>query len=383
LLGEVISGTKLFCVFGSGLFVQGIVDMLLSMGVWAGNIRTDYTTKIDAASLRRRQEERTTLQADVTFPVRQFAAPRLNGKGRRCSYLTRTNAAVVMEHITEALVQSQPVNPVEFMQTMLTELSVSTPTVVNTHASETSFWNNYWETNSLTWQSPEVSPWLKRVVKEFVFPGCRVFVPLCGKSADLKYLLDIGCHVIGAECSAIACEDFFLENNIDGYMKETVCTDGDKSTSTIVRHFSSIHAIELYEGDIFHLTDKYLNGKVNVIIDRAALVALTPDLIAPKYLPLMCHLLEPVRGVMYLASVSELPDEVAPPHKYTSAQIENLVGTFFDKCEHKEDYRYRVHSGYVCEPIYKLHGQKTEVALESYRYSMERAVSDNEKSIQV
>ncbi|XP_014680650.1 PREDICTED: thiopurine S-methyltransferase-like, partial [Priapulus caudatus] len=42
----------------------------------------------------------------------------------------------------------------------------------------------------------------------------KVFVPLCGKSADVHWLSTLGYQVLGVECSEIAVKAFFEEQNI-------------------------------------------------------------------------------------------------------------------------------------------------------------------------
>jgi len=162
-------------------------------------------------------------------------------------------------------------------------------------------------------------------------------------------LLDAGHHVVGAECSGIACVDFFSENNIPGYAREELKTCSGKR---IIRHKSTVRPIQLYEGDIFDLTAEIV-GPIDAVLDRAALVALPPAIIGDQYLPLIASLLRP-GGKMLFASVSELPFPKAPPHAYESHQIEGLLSTFFSEIDMKEVHRYRVNAGHVSEPVYML-----------------------------
>jgi hypothetical protein len=52
------------------------------------------------------------------------------------------------------------------------------------------------------------------------------------------------CRVIGSDCSALCCEDFFRENNMTGYKAEKIGVG--KSGTPIVKHTSSISKIELF-----------------------------------------------------------------------------------------------------------------------------------------
>ena len=50
-LASEIAGIRLFCICGSGVFCEAMVNMLLKLGVWPGSIRTDYTTRVDPARM--------------------------------------------------------------------------------------------------------------------------------------------------------------------------------------------------------------------------------------------------------------------------------------------------------------------------------------------
>lgn len=47
------------------------------------------------------------------------------------------------------------------------------------------------------------------------------FVPLCGKTLDMAWLLERGCSVVGAEGVMYVAEDFYKENNIE-YVVEDI-----------------------------------------------------------------------------------------------------------------------------------------------------------------
>jgi hypothetical protein len=48
----------------------------------------------------------------------------------------------------------------------------------------------------------------------------RFFVPLCGKTQDLKFLYDQGFHVVGCEGVEKACVEFYEENGMEYSRKE-------------------------------------------------------------------------------------------------------------------------------------------------------------------
>jgi len=136
---------------------------------------------------------------------------------------------------------------------------------------EASFWHNRWQTNQTGWHERAVNPLL---VEHFpslnVPPGGRVFVPLCGKSLDLSWLLSRGYAVAGAELSELAVTQLFAELGI-----EPSISDIGK-----LRLFHG-EKIDIFVGDIFDLSREIL-GPVDAVYDRAALVAL-PETMRPRY----------------------------------------------------------------------------------------------------
>jgi thiopurine S-methyltransferase len=139
------------------------------------------------------------------------------------------------------------------------------------------FWYERWKSNQIGFHLPEANPLL---VKHFsalnLTPKIpqktspRVFLPLCGKTLDIAWLLAQGYQVVGAELSQIAVEDLFSQLNLTPNITQ-------KSNLT---HFSAAN-IDIFVGDIFKLTPEIF-GMVDAIYDRAALVAL-PDEMRKAY----------------------------------------------------------------------------------------------------
>lgn len=128
------------------------------------------------------------------------------------------------------------------------------------------FWHQRWEKNDIGFHQPEANPSL---VKNFetlnLAKGSRVFLPLCGKTRDLSWLLSNGYQVVGVELSKIAVHQLFSELEIEPEI----------SSSSEVIHYRA-NDIDIFVGDIFNVSDKRL-GSVDAIYDRAALVALPAD----------------------------------------------------------------------------------------------------------
>ncbi|RUO48340.1 thiopurine S-methyltransferase [Pseudidiomarina donghaiensis] len=131
---------------------------------------------------------------------------------------------------------------------------------------EHEFWHERWKNREIGFHRNDVHPLLTQHFKPIAKPGVTVFVPLCGKSLDMKWLLEQGYQVLGIELNQSAIEEYFAEQNLT----PSVHQEGP---------FQAYRApgITLYQGDFFELTAKYLQG-VNVWYDRAAMVALPPTM---------------------------------------------------------------------------------------------------------
>ncbi|WP_413933694.1 thiopurine S-methyltransferase [Nitrospira sp. BLG_1] len=136
---------------------------------------------------------------------------------------------------------------------------------------EPTFWHNRWQTSQTGWHERAVNSLLiTHFPSLHVPPGGRVFVPLCGKSLDLGWLLAQGYAVAGAELSELAVTQLFLELGIEPTISEV----GRH------KHFHG-EKIDIFVGDLFELSREVL-GPVDAVYDRAALVAL-PEAMRGQY----------------------------------------------------------------------------------------------------
>lgn len=128
---------------------------------------------------------------------------------------------------------------------------------------EPQFWHDRWANNEIGFHKSEANPLLVKYFNELALAkGSRIFVPLCGKTLDIPWLLSEGCRVAGAELSLMAIEQLFAELGV----KPTITSNGG-----IDRY--QANDIDIFVGDIFDVT-KTMLGPVDAIYDRAALVAL-------------------------------------------------------------------------------------------------------------
>jgi thiopurine S-methyltransferase len=142
---------------------------------------------------------------------------------------------------------------------------------------DASFWRRRWERNEIAFHQREANPLLVRHLHDLALPeGSRVFVPLCGKSLDIHWLLGRGYRIAGSELSKIAIQQLFSELGVE---------PGITADDEISRY--SADSIDIFVGDFFHLSSAML-GQIDAVYDRAALVAL-PETMRDRY---TAHLME-------------------------------------------------------------------------------------------
>lgn len=139
------------------------------------------------------------------------------------------------------------------------------------------FWRRRWERNEIAFHQREANSLLVRYFHDLALPeGSRVFLPLCGKTLDIHWLLGRGYRIAGSELSKIAVEQLFSELGVE----PVIAVDDE-----ISRY--SADSIDIFVGDFFNLSSRRL-GQIDAIYDRAALVAL-PEAMRNRYL---AHLME-------------------------------------------------------------------------------------------
>ncbi len=128
---------------------------------------------------------------------------------------------------------------------------------------EHDFWHERWQNNQTAFHEDDGNALLHKYFGALnLETGARVFVPLCGKTRDIGWLLGQGLDVAGVELSEIAIRQLFEELNIVP----------EVSPAGALTRFSA-PGLNVYVGDYFALTAEIL-GPVDAVYDRAALVAL-------------------------------------------------------------------------------------------------------------
>jgi thiopurine S-methyltransferase len=179
------------------------------------------------------------------------------------------------------------------------------------------FWHERWEANQIGFHQNHINPHLVRYWPELnTSAGSRVFVPLCGKSADMLWLLEQGHRVLGVEISSIAVEAFFAENNLQPARCES------ESFTRFV-----FDELELLCGDFFDLMKDDL-GPIDALYDRASLVAF-PEMMRQRYVTHLAKLLDPgTRGLLVTLDYPQHEME-GPPFAVPEEEIYRLLRDAF------------------------------------------------------
>jgi len=131
---------------------------------------------------------------------------------------------------------------------------------------EAEFWHARWASNQIGFHEgvPNANLTAHFPQLGIAASGC-VFLPLCGKTHDIDWLLEQGYPVAGIELSEMAVKEVFERL---GLVPE-ITRQGE-----LKRYEAG--ELRLYTGDFFALSAAEL-GPVAAIYDRAALVALPPE----------------------------------------------------------------------------------------------------------
>ncbi|MEM7293909.1 MAG: thiopurine S-methyltransferase [Pseudomonadota bacterium] len=178
------------------------------------------------------------------------------------------------------------------------------------------FWHRKWEANELGFHQEKVN---SRLVKYWPQLGVEaadaVFVPLCGKSLDIAWLAQRHA-VVGSELSDIAVRDYFTEQG-----QAPVVSSEARFT-----RYSAGNA-QLLCGDFFDLTSDDLAGAM-AVFDRAALIALPPDL-RIRYAKRLGELLAPGGKILLITMIYDQSKMQGPPFSIPEEEVEDLFSDTF------------------------------------------------------
>lgn len=151
-------------------------------------------------------------------------------------------------------------------------------------------WKKAWAANQIDFHQPQINPLLPLFWPALALPAnANVFVPLCGKSLDMSWLLAQGCRITGVETSPIAVAAFFLANEL---------IPQQTRQGKLMRWHAG--QIEIYCGDYFDLGQSEL-AAVTAVYDHAALQAFNPAM-RKRYVSHLAYILPPASPVLLLST---------------------------------------------------------------------------------
>ena len=199
-------------------------------------------------------------------------------------------------------------------------------------------WHSRWESNKIGWHADQVNQNLIEYFSKLnLVDGDKIFVPLCGKSFDMLYLLQRGLKVVGVEMSEIAAKQFFSENKLEysvSGVDDLILYEGD--------------GIQIFCGDFFTLKANHLVG-VKAVYDRASLIALDKAL-RQKYVNHLNDIISKDVRVLLLTLNYPQHQRVDPPFAVSKSEVDSLYGGSFE-CQKLQNI-----SDIENEPMFLLQG---------------------------
>jgi thiopurine S-methyltransferase len=174
------------------------------------------------------------------------------------------------------------------------------------------FWLERWEREEIGYHQDEFNPYLRQYWQELhLARDSVVFVPLCGKSRDMRWLRGQGHRIIGVELSAKAIQAFFNE-------------DGHTPAHDLHGKFDRCEAdgISILCGDFFDLTKGDLVN-VRAVYDRASLIALPPEM-RERYVRHLLSILPAATQILLITVDYLQPEMEGPPFSVTPCEVESL-----------------------------------------------------------
>ncbi|MBS0200627.1 MAG: thiopurine S-methyltransferase [Proteobacteria bacterium] len=174
---------------------------------------------------------------------------------------------------------------------------------------DAAFWHQRWADGQIGFHQSTPTPLMLKHWPSLNVPAdARVFVPLCGKSLDLAWFAAQGHRVLGVELSRTAVEQFFAEHGLTPEITES-------------RYGSHYRAgpIEIIVGDAFGL-DAGILGDCAAVFDRAAIIALPPELRARYADELYARLPAGCRGLLITLEYPQ-DERAGPPFSVSEDEV--------------------------------------------------------------
>lgn len=191
---------------------------------------------------------------------------------------------------------------------------------------EPAYWHERWARGETGWEQKQPNGLLVRHWSALgLAPGARVFVPLCGKSIDMAWLAERGHRIFGVDLVEEALTRFFAERGLVPARRQ--------------HRLGALYEAGPYAllaADAFTLSVEDL-ADCDGFYDRAALVALPPDMRARYVREVLGKLSQQTRGLLISL---EIPEPSGPPFSVESEEIARLFSGWWvclrERCDLRE-----------------------------------------------
>ncbi|MDX2504749.1 MAG: thiopurine S-methyltransferase [Gammaproteobacteria bacterium] len=190
-----------------------------------------------------------------------------------------------------------------------------------------SFWHQRWQEQQIGFHLDGINPYLSKYWPRLELPEqSRVFVPLCGKSHDLRYFHQQGHRVIGNELSSLAVQDFYTEQQLNA--SKSVISAEDSSLGQPQMMLWNSPEVDILCGDFFALKKEQLSD-IKAVYDRAALVALPLEM-RVQYVQKLMQLLPKKISMLLLTLEYDENEKQGPPFSVPEEEVYAHYSSHFD-----------------------------------------------------
>jgi thiopurine S-methyltransferase len=178
---------------------------------------------------------------------------------------------------------------------------------------DTDFWLERWRRNEIGFHQRRCNEYLVEFWPRLgIDTHAAAFVPLCGKSLDMRWLREHAGHpVLGIEIARNACSEFFSEWNIEPTLSR-------QSKFEVLEG----RGVKLLCGDFFDLQPADVES-VGAVFDRAALIALPRDL-RVAYVKRLRQILPSATPILLVAPDYAQHEMSGPPFAVGEAEVREL-----------------------------------------------------------
>lgn len=198
-------------------------------------------------------------------------------------------------------------------------------------ARDCSYWIERWDQNEIGFHKPTVHQMLIKHQDKLFADGKpkTIFVPLCGKTLDLKWFADQDIQTTGLDVAEVALKQVFTENGLE-WEEKPIPLLGESGKLLHTKDGK----LKLYCGDMMKFS-KDVAGTFDAIWDRGALVAL-PRADIKRYSQILMNVLKPcgrmlVELMQYNLSIMDDIDPSStkppPPFPMYEEDLKDLYGS--------------------------------------------------------